>query len=139
MTQIIFNTAGDGYWSNVINAQVSITDMQIGYIESEYQGSHPKFGELRVYFDNATWDPAQHGLIYTDSLFLDQLQKFLISHGLPGKDVDYSEQGMQGDDYVSLDVGGAFLQSWGRKFDIDWRAQAQRQEDQFKNFWNKAL
>ena len=28
----------------------------------------------------------------------------------------YSEQGMQGDDYVSLDVGKDFIASWEKKF-----------------------
>jgi len=127
MDKVIFNTAGDGFWSDVINAQVEITDMQVDYIDGDFQGSHPKFGELCVYFNTNTWDVDQHGLIYTDSLFLKQLRAFLDTHGLPGSDVDYSEQGMQGDDYVSLDVGGAFLQSWGRKFNIDWQAMVRAQ------------
>jgi hypothetical protein len=35
---------------------------------------------------------------------------------LHGADVGYSEQGMQGDDYVSLDVGESFIASWEAKF-----------------------
>jgi len=31
-------------------------------------------------------------------------------------DLCYSEQGMQGDNYVSLDVGKDFLDSWAAKF-----------------------
>jgi hypothetical protein len=34
-------------------------------------------------------------------------------------DLCYSEQGMQGDNYVSLDVGAEFLDSWARKFGVD--------------------
>jgi hypothetical protein len=44
------------------------------------------------------------------------LQDFLNQHGLTGKDVDYSEQGMQGNGYVSCDVGKPFLDSWAAKF-----------------------
>jgi hypothetical protein len=39
---------------------------------------------------------------------------FLVEQGLTA--VTYSEQGMQGDDYVSLDVGKDFLDSWSAKF-----------------------
>lgn len=135
MDKVIFNTSGDGFWSDVINAQVEITDMQVAYIDDDYQGLAPEFGELRVYFDTATWDTEQHGLIYTDSLFLKQLQRFLITHGLRGMDVEYSEQGMQGDDYVSLDIGRVFLQSWGNKFNVDWDDMAKKQEAAFKARW----
>ena len=114
--KVIFNTDGKGYWSDVAKA-VEIVDMQIGYCSDEKD-----FGELRVYFNKATWNIDVDGLIYTDKLFISNLREFANVQGLDGTDVDYSEQGMQGDDYVSLDVGGAFLQSWGRKFNIDWQA-----------------
>jgi hypothetical protein len=76
------------------------------------------FGELRVYFDTDTWDVNVHGLIYTDRGFLKELREFLNAHGLPGADVSYSEQGMQGDDYVSLDAGHKFYAAWMQKFGI---------------------
>jgi hypothetical protein len=41
--------------------------------------------------------------------------KFIEQHGLV-VDLCYSEQGMQGDNYVSLDVGKDFLDSWRTKF-----------------------
>jgi hypothetical protein len=108
--QTIFSTVGDGYWSNVAKP-VLITDMRIGYINDEKD-----FGELRVYFDTKYWDVNEDGLIYTDSNFLAELREFLNSHKLAGADVDYSEQGMQGDNYVSLDVGKDFLDAWDEKF-----------------------
>ena len=107
-----FMTAGDGYWSNVSKA-VEITDMRVTYVNDEKD-----FGELCVYFNTATWDVNTDGLIYTDSDFLNELQLFLGQKGLAGSDVNYSEQGMQGDNYVSLDVGGDFLATWERKFNI---------------------
>jgi hypothetical protein len=57
-------------------------------------------------------------LIYTDSLFKQDLMKFVKEQGLV-VDLCYSEQGMQGDNYVSLDVGKEFLDSWARKFGVD--------------------
>jgi hypothetical protein len=109
MQKVIFNTCGDGLWSTVAKA-VEIVDMQISYCDEEKE-----FGELCVYF-NDTWDCERDGLIYTDSLFKEELREFLNKHGLDGADVSYSEQGMQGDDYVSCDIGEAFIRSWEAKF-----------------------
>jgi len=55
------------------------------------------------------------GLIYTDGQFAEDLANFLVAHGLDAG-ASYSEQGMQGDDYVSLDVEGKFIASWEAKF-----------------------
>jgi len=70
-----------------------------------YTNDELDFGELRVYFNTATWDVDKDGLIYTDSLFLEELCGLLTSMGIDASDVSYSEQGMQGDNYVSCDVG----------------------------------
>lgn len=111
MQTVILNTDGKrGLWSNVARA-VRIVDMQLGYVSDEGD-----FGELCVYFDTKTWDVKKDGLIYTDRLFERELQELLTAHGLAGKDVGYSEQGMQGDNYVSCDVGEKFLKSWAAKF-----------------------
>ena len=108
MQAVIFNTGGDGLWSNVQKA-VQIVDMQMGYIADDKD-----FGELCVYFNTATWDVNTDGLIYTDDTFLDELNAFLFAHGLGN--ATYSEQGMQGDNYVSLDVEGDFIAKWEAKF-----------------------
>ncbi len=111
MQTVIFNTSGDGYWSNVQKA-VEITDMRLGYVSDEKD-----FGELRVYFSTATWDVNVDGLIYTDKQFKIDLMQFIKQQGL-AVDLCYSEQGMQGDNYVSLDVGEEFLNSWKAKFGV---------------------
>ena len=113
MQTVTFNTNGTGYWSRTAKA-VDIVDMRLGYVANDKQ-----FGELCVYFavDDFTancWDVNVDGLIYTDKLFEAELNAFLATHGLPA--VSYSEQGMQGDNYVSLDVGGDFLRLWEAKF-----------------------
>ena len=108
MQAVIFNTNGRGYWSRTAKA-VEIVDMQLGYVADEKD-----FGELRVYFNTDTWDVNTMGLIYTDKQFKQELNDFLVTQGLAS--AEYSEQGMQGDNYVSLDVGKAFLQAWAAKF-----------------------
>jgi hypothetical protein len=111
MQAVTFNTNGNGYWSRAVKA-VEIVDMCVAYINDERD-----FGELRVYFNTDTWDVNTDGLIYTDKQWRNELQAFLDAQGLPGKDISYSEQGMQGDDYVSCDIIGAkFLRAWEAKF-----------------------
>ena len=112
MQNVIFNTAGDGYWSNVAKA-VRIVDMRMGYVSDDND-----FGELCVYFNTQDWDVNNDGLIYTDKQFLDELKAFLKQHGLT-TDVEYSEQGMQGDNYVSFDVYDDFILAWGQKFGME--------------------
>jgi hypothetical protein len=111
MNTVKFNVSGTGLWSTV-KGSVEITDMRIGYISDEQD-----FGELCVYFNDRHWDVNIDGLIYTDPQFLAELKQFLAQHGLSTA-VGYSEQGMQGDDYVSLDVGPEFIASWQAKFGL---------------------
>ena len=113
MDKVILHTDGlRGLWNNVAKA-ISITDIRIGYVSEELD-----FGELRVYFDTETWNVREDGLIYTDRLFERELQEYLTQQGLAGPDVSYSEQGMQGRDYVSCDVGKEFLDTWKAKFSL---------------------
>ena len=104
--ECVLNTGGDGYWSTV-SAPVLVTKLSLGYVNDEED-----FGELCVHFDASTWDVNKDGLIYTDSIFIRQLRDRLADCGFDSTDVDYSEQGMQGNRYVSLDVGPKFLSSW---------------------------
>ena len=111
MQTVTLNTNGLGYWSRADKA-VRIVDMRVAYINDERD-----FGELRVYFNTEDWDVNTDGLIYTDKQWRNELQAFLDAQGLPGKDISYSEQGMQGDNYVSCDIVSAkFLQAWEAKF-----------------------
>jgi len=100
------NTDGKGYWSDAIK-EVTVTK-----IELEYDLNEPEHGELCVYFDTETWNVAEVGLIYTDKQFMDELRGALEVTGLNDEDISYSEQGMQGNDYISLDVGKKFIESW---------------------------
>lgn len=111
--QAKFSTSGDGYWSDKTKS-VTVTGMALGYVAEDKE-----FGELRVYFNTADWDVDNDGLIYTDSGWLIDLRNYLAMQGLNNLDVEYSEQGMQGDDYVSLDVGAEFIAAWEQQFGYD--------------------
>lgn len=142
MEKVILNTAGNGWWSKS-EKQVHITNIQLDYIDDEFGDGHkdkaPKYGNLKVFFDTKTWNTDKDGLIYTDSKFLKEIRAFFDKHGLPGKDVDYTEQGMQGDNYVSMSVGKAFLKAWGEKFNIDWNEQLKSQEEKIQKEHEKML
>ncbi len=103
------NTNGKGLWSNQ-EALVRCIGAELAYENDEGD-----FGELRIYFDTASWNVKKQGLIYTDPQFLEELREHLTNSKLAGSDVDYSEQGMQGNKYVSLDVGKKFIDSWKKK------------------------
>ena len=100
------NTNGNGYWSNKRKA-VDITGLQLSYTNDELD-----FGELRVFFNTNTWDTHKDGLIYTDKQFMRELKELLTVQGFDASDVSYSEQGMQGDTYVSCDVGECFINTF---------------------------
>ena len=100
------HTNGYGYWSNKRKA-VDVTKLDLQYCTPEKD-----FGELCVYFTKASWDTAVDGLIYTDKLFRTELRAYLQTLGFTEaevNDVNYSEQGMQTDNYVSCDVGAVFI------------------------------
>ena len=105
-SNVILHTNGSGLWSKT-RKSVPITKVILGYVNTERD-----FGELCVFFNTSIWDIRKDGLIYTDKLFLKELQQTLNDMGLNGSDVYYSEQGMQGRDYVSLDVGDRFIRSY---------------------------
>jgi len=102
----VIETDGRGLWSRQV-AKVKTICLDVPYTNKENS-----FGELRVYFDTKSWNVDSDGLIYTDECWLGQLREKLNESGLRSSDVTYSECGMQGDDYVSLDVGPVFLKSW---------------------------
>lgn len=100
------HTNGFGYWSNKRKA-VDVTKLDLQYINNERD-----FGELCVHFTSASWDTAVDGLIYTDKQFMRELRAYLQTLGFTeaeANDVNYSEQGMQTDNYVSCDVGALFI------------------------------
>ena len=104
---VTLHTNGTGYWSNTAKA-VRVVELHLSYVSEDRE-----HGELCVHFDES-WNVNKHGLIYTDKQFINELNAFLIAQGLCA--VYYSEQGMQGDDYVSCDVNEDFITAWAVKF-----------------------
>ena len=105
-------TDGSGFWSKTVATTKlhSLMLTGVGY----YKGCK-LFGELRARFNPASWDINNNGLVYTDEKWIRQFRRRLRKAGFSKKgvkDVTYSEPGMQGNNYVSLDVGEMFINEW---------------------------
>lgn len=114
MNQIVGNitTSGTGLWSSQVKT-VEITAFSVPYLN---EGAD--FGELRVYFNINDWNTDTDGLIYTDPAFLEKIREVFGTN-----DITYSEQGMQGDDFVSFDVGAEFLTMYHGEVGEDYDGQ----------------
>jgi hypothetical protein len=105
-------TNGKGFWSDEqrtvkINKIIieDIVDDNYDLMDANDFTKTPHFMNLRVYFSKKSWNCEKHGLIYTDNKWISELRKGLRSIGLEAAGLDYTEQGMQGYDYVSVCVG----------------------------------
>lgn len=102
-------TDGSGLWSHAVRV-VKITGLDLAYLDEDSL-IESTFGELRAYFDEDSWY-ADDGLIYTDESWMTDFRRMLRQMGFSeraSEAVDYSEAGMQGRDYVSMDVGDPFI------------------------------
>ena len=102
----VTHTNGRGHWSTVSGC-VKIDRVRLAYLDDELD-----FGELRAYFDVREWNTNTDGLIYTDPTWIQSFRNCMATLGFSRvalQDIDYSEAGMQGGNYVSMDVGGDFV------------------------------
>jgi hypothetical protein len=102
----VTKTDGNGYWSTVAKT------IRVNRVEVASVGNDGTYGELRVYFDPTEWDVESDGLIYSDPGWMVSFRSCMATLGFSEaalSDIGYTEQGMQGDNYVSLDVGQDFL------------------------------
>ena len=119
-------TDGMGYWSTKAKG------VDVIMLDLQYCNSERDFGELCVHFARDCWDVDTDGLIYTDRRFIEELRAYLQTIGFSEAeafDVSYSEQGMQGDTYVSCDVGAKFIAGLARLDSAHVNAVAKECED----------
>lgn len=106
-TSFTLETDGSGLWSRE-KRKIKIVRVEFGAYNNE----------ICLFFTKNSWDPDKHGLIYTDKKFINGLRQYMIASGVPkevAKDLDYTEQGMQGEGYVSLefsDKTNRYLLNW---------------------------
>jgi len=75
-----------------------------------------------VYVAVDGWDSVIHGLIYTDATFEKEINRLMKEFNIPGK-IYYTEQGMQGDNFVSMsgdkDTFEWMVKTYGKKLCFD--------------------
>jgi hypothetical protein len=101
------HTNGKGLWSKQAKL-VRVIDVWVSYVNDE-----GTFGELCAEFDTKDWNPDVDGLIYTDDQWIGEFRALMKTLGfspMAVEDISYSEQGMQGDSYVSMDIGKKFIE-----------------------------
>ena len=117
-----------GYWSRKVNITCNTNGKGL-WSRSQRKINHKKieintfcdnfsFYELRVFFNKKDWNVDKHGLVYTDPLWIKEFRQGLVNMGFSKasvKDCDYSEQGMQSDDYISLDASPKFAKEFFSK------------------------
>lgn len=62
-----------------------------------------------AYFDPNRYDIEKYGYIYTDEQFIEEVNKLIKVLGFKGK-LGYTEMGMQGDDFVSLEGNNEYIE-----------------------------
>jgi len=96
-------TNGCGLWSTE-RRTVVLRGLTVSHIDSELD-----YMCFEAFFTIKSWDINKHGLIYTDKKWLNEFKNLMVLElGISpqcANDIDYTEQGMQGDNYVSLCVG----------------------------------
>ena len=103
----VTRTDGRGYWSTVARKSIRINRVAVASVSDDGE-----YGELRAYFDESEWNVESDGLIYSDQAWMKSFRKCMATLGFSVQAlaaISYTEQGMQGTDYVSLDVGQDFL------------------------------
>jgi hypothetical protein len=113
---VTIQTNGSGWWTSIIK-EVECVSLLLDVTRHD----DDCWGEVQVFFNPATWDVNHDGLIYTDEAFLKNFYWFLWTHFtfnsliLTEKHLSYSEQGMQGIDYVSLNCSKEFINEFLEK------------------------
>jgi hypothetical protein len=122
----IWTDGNRGLWSTVAKGvKVRHANFLVSKYDEEWNGGlagtvhYDGSGEDGTWYDggdeetaliNKVKDKESDGMIYTDTAFLSNLQKYMVEHCdfdmqlCEYLDFDYSEQGMQDDEYVNLDV-----------------------------------
>lgn len=107
-------TNGKGLWSSC-QKELVVSKMELHNVFRNATNRSKFAGELRVFFSTKEWDINKLGLIYTDKSWLTELKHGLTNLGFSKQAlscITYSEQGMQGNNYVSLDAGSDFIKEF---------------------------
>jgi hypothetical protein len=104
-----FGKKGKGIWGQSDDEQeyvIKDIKWETGVESSIKKGdddSYKAWAPIRVYLEG--YRASEYGLVYTDKTFLKSVEELIKKEkALEGFDLAYTEQGMQGNNYVSMDV-----------------------------------
>ena len=91
---LVVEPAGDSIWDkeNTVPEKINIDRIELGITN---EGGDSFISSLEVFHDAGTWE------MYTDSAIPDQIAK---AAGLPAGSIDFSEQGMQDEEFMHFDI-----------------------------------
>lgn len=117
---VICNTSGKGIWSNRV-CPVAVSRVKISISDWSDDGFDWPLGcrgyvAIDAYFSKKSWNTSKHGLIYTDPKWIKEFNKQMkaINPDLFCSEIDYTEQGMQGDNFVSLQMSPKNIKQFER-------------------------
>jgi hypothetical protein len=92
---LVVTPAGDSIWDkeNNVPEKINIDRIELGITNEDEDGNF--YSNLEVFHDAGTWE------MYTDSSIPDQIAK---AAGLPAGSIDFSEQGMQDEEFMHFDI-----------------------------------
>jgi hypothetical protein len=110
---ILTSTDGSGLWSDE-KRKVLINKFEVTGVFRSIPGKKLG-GSLLAHFKAKDWNTDKHGLIYTDKNWIKDFRSGLEEMGFSKSavmSINYSEQGRQGDFWVDLDIGDAFIKEF---------------------------
>ena len=111
---VTLHTSGNGYWGKTAKA-VRVTGFAI-WTNGEYT-------QVNATYNTDDWNPNVDGLIYTDPTFLEELKAYFAAQGVDVSELDYSEHGMQDENFVHLEAGEAFARTAIANLPAEWIEQ----------------
>ncbi len=110
-------TREDGLWTDYEKVQSPTTyNVEVWWNAGPALFEHQlEMTRIDVHVKSPRYDAAQTGLIYTDSAFAKNLGRLAESKGFGGR-LRYTEQGMQGGDWVSLEADESFNRELQKRF-----------------------
>jgi hypothetical protein len=110
-------TNGSGLWSKA-EELITVYRLVLSFNTDDEDSDEYHWGELMAFFETDNWNVRDKGLIYTDKQWMEEFTNGLFkdyNFNIGAiTNIGYSEQGMQGMNYVSMDVGKDFINDWLR-------------------------
>lgn len=103
------HTDADGFWTHA-KRNVLVTELELIV---HVVNPAVTYGELRVHYDDGTWNSSTDGLIFSDRNFLHELKSELLKRGMKHAEfLAYGDKSEQGSTFVQMDCDPAFIEEF---------------------------